>query len=53
MTKELIDKLFEEFEKDKEIIKENLLKVMEVVVLETKDEYKTATIEIKVRRNER
>lgn len=34
----MIDTLFEEFEKDKEVIKKNLLYVMDFIVLEVENE---------------
>lgn len=39
MKKELLDKLLNQFDKDKEIIKRNLLEIMDVIILETKDKY--------------
>ena len=50
MKDRLIKVLFEEFEKDKDIIKENLMKVMEIITLETKDDYGTLTMTIKYER---
>lgn len=50
MKKELIDKLFDEFDKDKETIKENLLKVMDVILLSTSDDYGKFTLTIKYER---
>ena len=52
MKKELIDKLFNEFDKDKYIIKRNLLEVMDIIHLETKDKYGTLTLTIKYERND-
>lgn len=51
MKKELIDILFKEFLKDKETIKKNLLKVMDTIVLETKDKYGSLTITIQYKNN--
>ena len=47
MKEELINKLFKELEKDKDTIKENLLKVLDVIVLESADEYGKLTLTIK------
>lgn len=49
---ELIDKLFDEFDKDKEIIKRNLLEVMNIIHLETKNKYEKLTLTIKYERND-
>lgn len=38
MKEQLINKLFEEFEKDKETIKYNLLETMNIIILQTNDE---------------
>lgn len=51
MKKDLIDILFKEFSKDKEIIKKNLLQVMDTIVLETKDEYGSLTMTIQYKNN--
>lgn len=50
MKDRLIKVLFEEFEKDKDIIKENLMKVMEIITLETEDEYGTLKMTIEYER---
>lgn len=50
MKQELIKKLFDEFEKDKEVIKNNLLQAMDTVMLETKDKYGKITMTIKYER---
>lgn len=50
MKNNLIDKLFREFDKDKQVIKKNLLYVMDEVVLETHDDYGKAIIIIKYER---
>lgn len=48
---ELIDKLFNQIEKDKKVIKENLIQVMDYIKLETNDELgNTISFEIKYRR---
>jgi len=48
---ELIDKLFNQIEKDKKIIKENLMQVMDYIKLETNDELgNTISFEIKYKR---
>lgn len=49
---ELINKLFDEFDKDKDIIKRNLLEVMDIIHLETKDKYGKLTLTIKYERND-
>ena len=49
---ELIDKLFDEFDKDKDIIKRNLLEVMDIIHLETKNKYGKLTLTIKYERND-
>ena len=50
MKKELIDTLYKEFEKDKELIKKNLMQYMDSVYLETSDEYGKVTLLIKYER---
>jgi len=52
MKKELIDKLFDEFDKDKDTIKRNLLEVMNIIHLETKNKYGKLTLTIKYERND-
>jgi len=52
MKKELIDKLFDEFDKDKDVIRRNLLEVMNIIHLETKDECGKLTLTIKYERND-
>lgn len=48
---ELIDKLFNQIEKDKKVIRENLIQVMDYIKLETNDELgNTISFEIKYRR---
>lgn len=51
MRKDLIEVLFKEFLKDKETIKKNLLKVMDTIVLETKDKYGSLTMTIQYKNN--
>lgn len=51
MKKELIDKLFNEFDKDKELIMKNLIEVLGVVYLEAKDKYGKVTMTIKYEKN--
>lgn len=51
MRKELVTKLIETFEEDKDVIIRNLLEVMSVIVLEAKNEYEKATLTIKLERN--
>lgn len=53
MKKELIEKLFKEFEKDKETIEKNLMQVMEQIMLETSDNYGKLTLTIKYERKEK
>ena len=48
MKADLIDKLFNEFEKDKEVIKKNLLLAMDVIHLETENEYDKIELSIKI-----
>lgn len=50
MKDRLIKVLFEEFEKDKDIIKENLMKVMEIITLEAEDEYGTLKMTVEYER---
>lgn len=38
MKEQLINKLFEEFEKDKETIKKNLLETMNIIILQANNE---------------
>lgn len=38
MKEQLINKLFEEFEKDKETIKNNLLETMNIIILQANNE---------------
>ena len=52
MKEELINVLFEEFEKDKEIIKKNLLQYMDTTYLETSDKYGKLTMSIIYRRKD-
>ena len=53
MKKELIIKLIKEFEKDKNIIVTNLVKVMDTINLEASDEYGKVTLTIKYERNDK
>ena len=50
MIKELIDKIFNEFDKDKETIKRNLTEVMNEIYMTTENEYEKIILEIKVER---
>lgn len=53
MTKsELIDLLYEEFEKDKETIKQNLLLYTDNIILNVKDSYVTVTLNIRITEGE-
>ena len=49
---ELIDKLFNEFDKDKKVIKKNLLEVMNTVILEAKDKEMSISMVINVSRKD-
>ena len=46
MKEELIEKLFNEFEKNKEKIKQNLLTSMDVIVLQAKDDFSNEGIRL-------
>lgn len=46
MKQELIKALFEEFDNDKETIKNNLLQVMDTIILKAKDKYGSLTMTI-------
>ena len=48
MKADLIDKLFDVFEQDKERIKQNLLQFIDVIHLTTEDEYNTIELTIKI-----
>ncbi len=50
MKAELIEKLFSEFEHDKERIKQNLLQFIDVIYLVTEDEYNKIELSIKISR---
>lgn len=52
MKKELIEKLFNEFDKDREVIVRNLLEVMDMIVLATTDNYGKIIMTIKYERRE-
>lgn len=53
MTKsELIDLLYEEFEKDKETIKQNLLLYTDNIILNVKDSCVTVTLNIRITEGE-
>ena len=53
MKEQLIDKLYDELEKDKEVIKRNLLEVMDYIVLETSDNYGKFKLIINYERNDK
>lgn len=53
MKQELINRLFDEFDKDKEVIKQNLMQVMETIVLEARTQYETLTMTIKYEKKEK
>ena len=52
MKKELIDKLLNEFDKDREVIVRNLLEVMDMIILEAKDDYGKFKLIINYERND-
>ena len=52
MKKELINKLLNEFDKDREAIIRNLLEVMDMIVLETSDDYGKFKLIINYERND-
>ena len=52
MKKELLEKLLEEFDKDREVIKRNLLEVMDMIVLATNDDYGKIILTIKYERKD-
>lgn len=52
MRKELIEIIFNEFEHDKEIIKKNLLFVMDTILLEATNDNEKITLQIKIERKE-
>lgn len=51
MRSDLIDKIYNEFDKDREIIKQNLIMAMDSIYMTTKDEYNTIILEIRIERN--
>ena len=52
MRKELIEIIFNEFEHDKEIIKKNLLFVMDTILLEATNDNEKIILQIKIERKE-
>lgn len=50
MREELINKILEQFDKDKEIIKKNLIKALDEVYIVTEDDYTQVELIIKVSR---
>lgn len=52
MKKELIERLLNEFDNDREIIVKNLLEVMDMIVLATTDDYGKIIMTIKYERRE-
>ena len=52
MKEKLIDTLFEEFEKDKEIIKKNIMWYIDSVCLQTSDDYGKLSLTVKYERKE-
>ena len=53
MKKELINKLFTEFIKDKEIITQNLEQVMNLIILEASNKNEKITMTIKYERSDK
>jgi hypothetical protein len=51
MKEKLIDKLFEEFEKDKETIKNNLLETMNVIILQANNKISNIKLMISYEEN--
>ena len=52
MKLDLIDKLFNEFERDKKVIAKNLIMVMNTIILEAKDEFGKVKMIITYERND-
>ena len=52
MKKELIERLLNEFDKDREVIIRNLLEVMDMIVLAATDDYGKIIMTIKYERRE-
>ena len=52
MKRELIEKLLDEFDNDREVIVRNLLEVMDMIVLATTDDYGKIIMTIKYERRE-
>ena len=52
MKKELIERLLNEFDNDREVIVKNLLEVMDMIVLATTDDYGKIIMTIKYERRE-
>lgn len=52
MKKELIEKLLNEFDNDREVIVRNLLEVMDMIVLEASDNYGKFKLIINYERND-
>lgn len=50
MRKELIERLLKEFDKDREVIINNLLLALEEIVLEASNEYEKIILNIKIKR---
>jgi hypothetical protein len=53
MREDLINKLLNEFDKDKELIKKNLLLAMDKILLETNNEYEKIRLTIEITKNEK
>ena len=51
MKKKLIDRLFYELDNDKEIIKQNIMQVMDLITLYVSDDYGKLTLTIKYEKN--
>jgi len=52
MKEELINKLYEKFEEDKEAIRKNLCETMDTVILQAYDDYGNVKLMIKYERND-
>lgn len=52
MKKELIERLLNEFDNDREVIVKNLLEVMDMIVLATTDDYGKIIMTIKYERRD-
>lgn len=53
MKEKLIDTLFDYFDKEKSIIKRNLIEFMDYIWLDCSDDYHKITLNIKIERNDK